>query len=109
MDLGVTTGSSFPSLPEPPVEPVIFLLHMVGPERIPLPVEVGRSQVEHRLRPVGMPTHPGPLQAVLDQMTTCPLDHTAADRIARRKVLVVTHPTPVPVEVVDDLPHRLAA
>jgi len=41
-EMGVTTGSSLPSLPEPPIESVIFLLDIVGPERIPLPVEVGR-------------------------------------------------------------------
>src|SRR4051794_37658086 len=37
--LGVTTGLALPSLPEFPVEPVVFLLHMVDPERIPLPIE----------------------------------------------------------------------
>src|SRR3954468_4342685 len=105
---GVTTGSPLPNLPELTVEPVVLPLHMVGPERIPLPVEVRRPQVQHRLGPVGMPTHPGSLQTVLDQMPTRPLDHTAADRIARRQVLVVTHPTPVSSEVADDLPHRLA-
>src|SRR5215210_7504742 len=106
--LGVTTGSPLPNLSELPVEPVVFLLHMVDPECIPLPVEIRRPQVQHRLCPVGMPTHPGSLQPVLDQVPTCPLDHATTDRIARRKVLVVTHPTAIPIEVADDLPHRLA-
>src|SRR4051812_28410938 len=106
---GETTGSALPQLPEPPVEPVVFLLHMVAPERFPLPVEVRRSQVQHRLSTVGMPTHPGSLQPVLDQVPTRPLDHSTADRIARHQVFIVMHPAAVPSEVADDLPHRLAA
>src|SRR4051812_38359326 len=106
---GVTTGFPLPNLPELPVEPVIFLLHMVTPERFPLPIEVHRSQVQHRLRPIGMPAHPRPLQPVLDQVPTRPLDHSTADRITCRKVLVITHPGAVPIEVADDFPHRLAA
>src|SRR5437763_1262882 len=107
--LGETTGSPLPNPPELPVEPVVFLLHMVTPELLPLPVEIRRSQVQHRLRPVGVPAHPRSLQPVLDQMPTRPLDHSTADRIARRQVLVIPHPKAVPIEVVDDLPHRLAA
>src|SRR4051812_24999438 len=107
--MGVTTGLALPSLPEFPVEPVVFLLHMVDPERIPLPIEIRRPQVQHRLGSIGNPTHPRPLQPVLDQVPTRPLDHTTPDRITRRKVLVVTHPTAVPIEVADDFPHRLAA
>lgn len=57
-DLGVTTGSPLPSLPEVPVEPVVFLLHTVDPKRFPLPVEVRRSQIQHGLCPVGDPTSP---------------------------------------------------
>ena len=43
--LGVTTALFLPSFPELPIEPVIFLFDMVSPERIPLSVEVCRSQV----------------------------------------------------------------
>jgi hypothetical protein len=46
--LGVTTGWHLPNPPEFPVEPVVFLLHMVTPERFPLPIEVSRSQVQHQ-------------------------------------------------------------
>src|SRR4051812_21039939 len=95
-DLGVTTGSPSPNLPELSVEPVVFLLHMVGPECIPLPVEIGRSQVQPRLGPVGIPTFPGSLQSVLDQMPTPPFDLPATDRMPRRQVPAVTHPTAVP-------------
>src|SRR3954469_22106582 len=41
--LGVTTGSPLPNPPGLPVEPVVFLLHTVGPERLPLPIEVRRT------------------------------------------------------------------
>ena len=44
-DSGVTTALFLPSFPELPIEPVIFLFDMVSPERIPLSVEVCRSQV----------------------------------------------------------------
>src|SRR5512135_1003186 len=100
---------SLPSLPELPVQPLVFLLHMGDPERLPLPIEVRRTQVEHRLGSIGNPTHPSSLQPVLHQVPTPPLDHAAADRVARRKELVVPHPGAVPVEVADDFPHRLAA
>jgi hypothetical protein len=64
---------------------------------------------ELRGRDIGMPTHPRPLQAIFDQMPTRSLDHSATNRITRRQVLIVPHATAVPVEVVDDLPYRLAA
>src|SRR3954454_3445854 len=107
--MGVTIGSPLPSPPDLPIEPVVFLLHMVGPERFPLPVEIRRTQIEHRLGTVGVPAHPIPFQPILHQMPTRPLDHPTTDRVARRQILVIPHPATVPIEVADHLTNRLAA
>src|SRR5262249_31696925 len=109
IETGVTTDSPLPNPSEFPIEPVVFLLHMVDPERFPFPVEVRCTQVQHGLSPFRKPTHPRPLQAVLHQMPACSFNHPTADRVARRQVLVVTHPAAVPSEVADHLPHGLAA
>src|SRR4051812_24242828 len=81
---------------------------MVGPVRVPLSVEVRRAQVEHRLRTVGVPTHPGTLHSVFHQMPTRPFDYATADGVPRRKVLVVLHPRPVPLEIPRHFAYRLA-
>src|SRR5512135_1045906 len=81
---------------------------MVGPVRVPLAVEVRRAQVEHRLRAIGLPTHSGTLHSVFHQMPTRPFDYATADRVTRRKILVVLHPRPVPLEIPRHLTHRLA-
>src|ERR1700682_1177840 len=78
---------------------------MVGPEQLPLAVEVGRTQVEHRLRSVRNPTHPCTLQTVLHQVPTPPLHHTTADRVSRHQVFIVLHPLPVPHEVTHRFVH----
>ena len=50
---GVTTGLTSPSFPNFAIEPMIFLRHVEVPEGVPLAVEVGGSEVQHRLRADG--------------------------------------------------------
>src|SRR4051794_33206915 len=106
-EMGVTTGLPSASLPYSAIEPLILLRHVEVPEGIPLAVEVGGPEVQHRLRTRRQPAHPRPLHPVLDQMTTRPLDHPTADRVTRRQILVVLHPIPVPLEISRRIPHRL--
>src|SRR4051794_33533818 len=96
-----------PSLPYFAVEPFILLRDVEVPEGVPLAVEVGGSEVQHRLRAGGQPAHPRPLHAILDQMPTRSLDHSTADRITRRQVLVILHPIPIPREILRRIPHGL--
>src|SRR4051794_24927295 len=69
-DLGVTTGLASPSFPYFAMESFIFLQHMEAPELVPIAVEVGGSEIQHRLRAGRQPAHPGPLHPILHQMTT---------------------------------------
>jgi hypothetical protein len=49
-EMGVTTGFPSPSFPYNAIEPLIFVLHVVCPEGVPFSVEIGPSQIQHRLR-----------------------------------------------------------
>src|SRR5512135_3177961 len=94
-----------PRLPNIAIEPLILLRHMEVPEGVPLAVEVGGSEVQHRLGAARQPAHPRPLHAILDQMPTRSLDYSTADRITRRQVFVVLHPIPIPLEILRRILH----
>jgi hypothetical protein len=49
LQLGVTTGLASSSVPHFAIESLIFVLHVVFPEGIPISVEICPSQIEHRL------------------------------------------------------------
>src|SRR4051794_18229842 len=73
------------------------LIDGTGPERIPLvgiPFEQG-PQVTHRIGPVVAPTHPAPLQSLVDHRLARRLDVTRADLPARGYVPRVVHPVHV--------------
>ena len=95
-----------PSFPNFAIEPMIFLRHVEVPEGVPLAVEVGGSEVQHRLCPTAA-THSGSFDAIFDQMPTRSLDHSTANRITRRRVLVILHPIPIPLEILRRIPHGL--
>src|SRR5215813_4916508 len=76
---GVTTGLTSASLPYPAIEPFVFLGDVEDPEGLPVTVEIGGAEVQHRLRARRQPAHPRPLHPVLDQMPTCALEHATAN------------------------------
>ena len=86
-----------------PTQPELDVRQEKSPPPAPTPSIAAVTVIEKKVA-----SSPEPA-AVLDQMPTRPLDHATADRVARRQVLVIPHPTPVPIEVADHPPERLAA
>jgi hypothetical protein len=54
------------------VEALLVALDAALLERLPLAGDPHAAQVQHRLRPLRRPVHPGPLQPVLDQVRQAP-------------------------------------
>src|SRR5947209_19064627 len=76
-------------------------------ELVPIAVQGGAAQLQHRLRPWLDPTHARALHAILDVVSARPLDYPAGDRIALPQVLVITHPLAVLRQVATDRGQRL--
>ncbi len=76
---------------------------MESPVPLPIPIEVDAAQFEHGLRPVHAPTHAAAFHTGDDQLLAAGFDRTRTDRKACFEVVVIVHPRPVVVEVVDHL------
>src|SRR5215470_9462163 len=58
------------------VQPLGFTLDAVGLVFLPVAIDVGAPQFQHRLRPRRRPVHPRALHPVLHQVTTRPFNHS---------------------------------
>lgn len=71
-------------------------------EFVPLIVDCHTAQLQYGLRTSDRPMHAGAFEPIVDHMPACALDDPGRNRIARREVLVITHPFLMLLEIPAD-------
>ena len=75
----------------------------MGPEGVPVFIDVNGPQAHHTLGSLDGPAHPRELQSVIDEIPACPFNNATADGVSFRQTDLVAHVLAVSFEISDDL------